>query len=144
MYLSGIDYGIIFTYFGFVLGVGLWISKLARNNLDQYFLGGNKIKWYLLELSNASGMFDISFLIWALTLLFAYVLKSAWIPCLWPVWNQIFLMIFLAVWIRLSNVMRGAYWILPRFSDRGSILSKNVIIVFAVIGAICLIAIWNI
>ena len=125
MYLSGLDYAIIFTYFGFVLGVGLWISKLARNNIDQYFLGGNKIKLHLLGLSNASGMFDISGVIWAVTLLFVYVFKSAWIPWLWPVWNQIFLMIFLAVWIRLSNVIRGAFWILPRFSDRGQLFVEK-------------------
>ena len=44
MYLSELDYAIIISYFLIVLGVGLWISKRARNNLDQYFLGGNKIK----------------------------------------------------------------------------------------------------
>jgi len=140
MYLSGLDYAIIIAYFLIVLGVGLWISKLARNNLDQYFLGGNKIKWYFLGLSNASGMFDISGVMWTVTLLFVYGLKSAWIPWLWPVWNQVFIMIFLAVWIRRSNVMTGASWILTRFSGRGGMLSKNIIIVFAVIGAIGFIA----
>ena len=140
MYLSGLDYAIIIAYFLIVLGVGLWISKLARNNLDQYFLGGNKIKWYFLGLSNASGMFDISGVMWTVTLLFVYGLKSAWIPWLWPVWNQVFVMIFLAVWIRRSNVMTGASWILTRFSGRGGMLSKNIIIVFAVIGAVGFIA----
>jgi SSS family solute:Na+ symporter len=140
MFLSGLDYAIIIAYFLIVLGVGLWISKLARNNLDQYFLGGNKIKWYFLGLSNASGMFDISGVMWTVTLLFVYGLKSAWIPWLWPVWNQVFVMIFLAVWIRRSNVMTGASWILTRFSGRGGMLSKNIIIVFAVIGAIGFIA----
>ena len=116
MQLNGLDYAIIITYFVIVLGVGLWISKLARNNLDQYFLGGNKIKWYFLGLSNASGMFDISGVMWTVTLLFVYGLKSAWIPWLWPVWNQVFVMIFLAVWIRRSNVMTGASWILTRWN----------------------------
>ena len=140
MHLGGLDYTIIITYFIIVLGVGLWISKLARNNLNQYFLGGNKINWYFLGLSNASGMFDISGVMWTVTLLFVYGLKSAWIPWLWPVWNQIFVMMFLAVWIRRSNVMTGASWILTRFSGRGGFLSKNIIIIFAVIGAIGFIA----
>tara|TARA_S200000501_G_scaffold119859_1_gene112637 strand:- start:1701 stop:3533 length:1833 start_codon:yes stop_codon:yes gene_type:complete len=140
MHLSGLDYSIIIAYFVIVLGVGLWISKLARNNLDQYFLGGNKIKWYFLGLSNASGMFDISGVMWTVTLLFVYGLKSSWIPWLWPVWNQVFVMIFLAVWIRRSNVMTGASWILTRFSGKGGALSKNIIIIFAVIGAIGFIA----
>ena len=140
MHLSGIDYAIVIAYFLIVLGVGFSIAKLARNNLDQYFLGGNKIKWYFLGLSNASGMFDISGVMWTVTLLFVYGLKSAWIPWLWPVWNQVFVMIFLAVWIRRSNVMTGASWILTRFSGKGGFLSKNIIIVFAVIGAIGFIA----
>ena len=140
MHLSDIDYAIVIAYFLIVLGVGFSIAKLARNNLDQYFLGGNKIKWYFLGLSNASGMFDISGVMWTVTLLFVYGLKSAWIPWLWPVWNQVFVMIFLAVWIRRSNVMTGASWILTRFSGRGGFLSKNIIIVFAVIGAIGFIA----
>ena len=140
MHLSGLDYTIIITYFIIVLGVGLWISKQARNNLNQYFLGGNKINWYFLGLSNASGMFDISGVMWTVTLLFVYGLKSAWIPWLWPVWNQIFVMIFLAVWIRRSNVITGASWILTRFSGRGGFLSKNIIIIFAVISAIGFIA----
>ena len=140
MHLSGFDYAIIITYFIIVLGVGLWISKLARNNLNQYFLGGNKINWYFLGLSNASGMFDISGVMWTVTLLFVSGLKSAWSPWLWPVWNQIFVMIFLAVWIRRSNVMTGASWILTRFSSRGGFLSKNIIIIFAVISAIGFIA----
>ena len=103
-------------------------------------MGGNKINWYFLGLSNASGMFDISGVMWTVTLLFVYGLKSAWIPWLWPVWNQIFVMIFLAVWIRRSNVMTGASWILTRFSSRGGFLSKNIIIIFAVISAIGFIA----
>ena len=94
MHLNGIDYAIVIAYFLIVLGVGFSIAKLARNNLDQYFLGGNKIKWYFLGLSNASGMFDISGVMWTVTLLFVYGLKSAWIPWLWPVWNQVFVMIF--------------------------------------------------
>ena len=116
------------------------LSSKARKNLDQYFLGGNKIKWYLLGLSNASGMFDISGVMWTVTILFIYGLKSAWIPWLWPVWNQVFVMVFLAVWIRRSNVMTGASWILTRFSGAGGQLSKNIIIVFAVVSAVGFVA----
>ena len=140
MGLEILDFIIILSYFILVLIVGFMLSSKARKNLDQYFLGGNKIKWYLLGLSNASGMFDISGVMWTVTILFIYGLKSAWIPWLWPVWNQVFVMVFLAVWIRRSNVMTGASWILTRFSGAGGQLSKNIIIVFAVISAIGFIA----
>lgn len=135
-----LDISIIVGYILLVVFFGFYLSKGSGKSLGNYFLGGNKIKWYFLGLSNASGMFDISGVMWTVSLLFIYGLKSSWIPWLWPVWNQVFVMIFLAIWIRRSNVMTGASWILTRFSSRGGHYSKNVIILFAVISAIGFIA----
>ena len=140
MSLNPLDYIIILGYLVLVVLIGVFLSNKAGKSLNQYFLGGNQIKWYFLGLSNASGMFDISGVMWSVTLLFVYGLKSAWIPWLWPVWNQVFIMIFLAIWIRRSNVMTGASWVLTRFSGKGGVYSKNIIILFAVISAIGFIA----
>src|SRR5690625_2118411 len=118
MYLHPIDLGIIAAYIALTLGIGFWISKRASRSLINYFLGGNSIPWYALGLSNASGMFDISGTMWMVYLLFIYGLKSIWIPWLWPVFNQIFLMVFLSIWLRRSGVMTGAEWIKFRFGDR--------------------------
>ena len=65
----------------------------------------------MLGLSNASGMFDITGTMWMVAIFFIYGVKSVFIPWLWPVWNQVFLMIFLAVWMRRSNVLTGAEWL---------------------------------
>jgi Na+/proline symporter len=140
MRLNIIDYSIILGYLVLVVLIGFFLSRKAGKSLNHYFLGGNQIKWYFLGLSNASGMFDISGVMWSVTLLFVYGLKSAWIPWLWPVWNQVFIMVFLALWIRRSNVMTGASWVLTRFSGKGGVYSKNIIILFAVISAIGFIA----
>ncbi len=140
MNLNPIDYLIIIGYLVLVVLIGIFLSNKAGKSLNQYFLGGNQIRWYVLGLSNASGMFDISGVMWSVALLFVYGLKSAWIPWLWPVWNQVFIMVFLAIWIRRSNVMTGASWVLTRFSGTGGAYSKNIIILFAVISAIGFIA----
>jgi len=140
MRLNILDYSIILGYLVLVVLIGFFLSRKAGKSLNHYFLGGNQIKWYFLGLSNASGMFDISGVMWSVTLLFVYGLKSAWIPWLWPVWNQVFIMVFLALWIRRSNVMTGASWVLTRFSGKGGVYSKNIIILFAVISAIGFIA----
>ena len=116
------------------VGVGLWLSKRASKNIKTYFLAGNDIPWYYLGLSNASGMFDVSGTMIAVTWLFVYGLKSAWIPWLWPIWNQIIMMVFLAVWMRRSNVLTGAEWITFRFGKSlGSRLSHMVTVFFAII-----------
>ena len=132
MVLHPLDLAIIAAYVVATVGIGFWISKKASKSLQSYFLGGNEIPWYALGLSNASGMFDISGTMWMVYLLFVYGMKSAWIPWLWPAFNQIFLMVYLSIWLRRSGVMTGAEWIRFRFGDgRGAKLSHLVVVLFA-------------
>ncbi len=141
MLLHPVDISIVLFYIILTIFIGFYISKRASRNLKSYFLGNNQIKWYMLGLSNASGMFDISGTMWAVTLMFVYGLKSAWIPWLWPVWNQVFVMVFLAIWLRRSNVMTGAQWITTRFGDEiGGRLSHIIVTIFAVISVFGFIA----
>ena len=137
MNLHPIDLAIIAAYILVTVGIGFWISKRASESIQNYFLGGNEIPWYMLGLSNASGMFDISGTMWMVYLLFVYGLKSVWIPWLWPVFNQIFLMVYLSVWLRRSGVMTGAEWIRFRFGDdRGARLAHIIVVVFALFNVI--------
>ena len=137
MALSTLDLCIILAYVAATIGIGFWISKKAAGSTRDYFLGGNQIPWYYLGVSNASGMFDISGTMWMVYLLFVYGLKSAWIPWLWPAFNQIFLMIYLSVWLRRSGVMTGAEWITFRFGKgRGAELSHLIVVVFAILNVI--------
>lgn len=139
--LHPIDIGIIVLYLLLTVAIGFYISKKASSSIENYFLGGNEIKWQFLGLSNASGMFDISGTMWMVSLLFIYGLKSVWIPWLWPVFNQIFMMIFLSIWLRRSGVMTGAEWIRFRFGDgQGSKLSHIIVVLFAVLVVIANVA----
>jgi solute:Na+ symporter, SSS family len=135
------DIVILIAYLVLIIFAGFWISNRAKKNLDSYFLGGKKIPWYMLGLSNASGQFDIAGTMLMVMLMFVYGLKSVWIPWMWPVWNQIFLMIFLAVWLRKSNVLTGAEWLKTRFGDnRGTRLSHISVVLFALVAVIGFIA----
>jgi len=141
MKLATIDFVIIFIYLVITILAGFLISKRASKDMKEYFLGGQKMPWYVLGLSNASGMFDITGTMWTVAICFVYGLKHAWLPWLWPVWNQVFLMIFLAVWLRRSNVMTGAEWIKTRFGEgRGATMSHNIVVVFALVAVIGFIA----
>jgi Na+/proline symporter len=137
MNLRFVDLLIIAGYIVATLALGFWIAKRASRSLRSYFLGGNEIPWYMLGVSNASGMFDISGTMWLAYLLFVYGLKSIWIPWLWPVFNQVFLMVFLSVWLRRSGVMTGAEWIRFRFGEsRGSHLAHLAVVAFALLNVI--------
>ena len=133
MNLHVIDLGIILLYLVATIFIGYWVSKRASKNIQSYFLGGNTLPWYLLGISNASGMFDIAGTMLLVYWLAVYGLKSMWIPWLWPVFNQIFLMVFLSAWLRRSNVMRGAEWIRTRFGKgRAANLSHIIVVLFKI------------
>ena len=87
MKLQLVDVLIIAAYLVIMIVIGLLLKKKASKNLDSYFLGGKTLPFYMLGLSNASGMFDISGTMWMVYLAFVYGLKSLWIPWLWPVFN---------------------------------------------------------
>ena len=121
MHLQALDVGIILTYIICTVLVGYYVSHHGSRDMAAYFLGGNKMPWYVLGLSNASGMFDISGTMLLVYWMFVYGLKSVWIPWLWPTFNQVFLMVYLSAWLRRSRVMTGAEWIKTRFgTGRGA------------------------
>ena len=141
MHLHSLDIGIIVGYFCIVVAIGLWVSRRGAKDLDGYFLGGKSMKWYVLGVSDASGMFDISGTMWLVYVLFLYGLKSIWLPWVWPTFNQIFLMMFMSAWLRRSNVLTGAQWMQTRFgSDRGATLAHLSVVVFALVNVIGLLA----
>ncbi len=136
-----IDISIIAIYVLLTLFIGIWVSKKASKDLNSYFLGGKNIKWYFLGLSNGSGQYDVSGTAWMVGMLFLYGTKSFMHMWTWPVWNQIFVMMFLAVWIRRSNIMTGSEWILTRFGDdRAGRASHSIIAIFAVASALAFIS----
>ena len=126
--LSPIDLSIIILYLGVLIFIGFYLKRRASRNLESYLLGGKSIPWYMLGLSNASGMFDISGTVWLVAITVVYGLKSIYIPWLWPVFNQIFLMVYLSAWLRRSGCTTGAEWAasLPKFLNL--LVTSNVFI----------------
>jgi len=137
MQLHVVDMVIIVAYLMSTVFIGYWVSKRASQNMQAYFLGGNKMPWYVLGISNASGMFDISGTMLLVYWMFIYGIKSVWIPWLWPTFNQIFLMVYLSSWLRRSKVMTGAEWIKTRFgTGRGAQLSHMIVVLYAFVSII--------
>lgn len=135
MKLQGIDIAIIITYLLSMLLIGWLMRKKASLNKESYLLGGKSLPWYLLSLSNASDMFDVSGTMWMVMLCFIYGIKSIWIPWLWPSFNTIFMMMFLSKWLRRSNATTGAEWLATRFgtSGKGVRASHNIVVIFALL-----------
>lgn len=138
MHLQLIDIACIVVYLLMMVLIGWYYRKKARQNKESYLLGGKRLPWYLLGLSDASDMFDISGTMWMVALCFVYGFKSIWIPWLWPVFNQVFNMMYLSKWLRRSNANTGAEWLATRFGLKGKGVkaSHNVVVAFALIGCL--------
>ncbi len=137
MKIDLIDICIIIAYFVLVIVIGFLVSRRRIKDINSYFLSSNSLPWWMLGVSNASGMFDITGTMWLVYVLFVYGLKSVWLPWVWPVFNQVFLMVYLSIWLRRSKVMTGAEWIKTRFgTSTGAQLAHIIVVIFALVSVI--------
>src|ERR1700744_2630247 len=132
------DLLLIVAYLVTMVVIGWVLRKKAGQNKLNYLMGGKSLPWYMLGLSDASDMFDISGTMWMVSLFFVYGLKSIWIPWLWPVFNQVFLMVYLSRWLRRSNATTGAEWLATRFGSSGPGVraSHNIVVAFALLSCL--------
>ena len=70
MLLQTIDIVVILVYLAAMILLGILLKKRAQRDKESYLLGGKKLPWYMLGMSNASDMFDISGTMWLVTLCF--------------------------------------------------------------------------
>ncbi|SDG97501.1 Na+/proline symporter [Dyadobacter soli] len=137
MKIKAFDLLIIVLYLVTVMVIGIYLKRQAAKSKNDYLLGGKSMPFWMLGISNASGMFDLSGTTWMVAIMVVYGVKSIWLPWLWPVFNQIFMMVYLSMWLRRSNAATGAEWMLFRFGDRhGAGLSHKIIIVFALLSCL--------
>jgi Na+/proline symporter len=132
------DLLLIVAYLVTMVVIGWVLRKKARQNKLNYLMGGKSLPWYMLGLSDASDMFDISGTMWMVSLCFVYGMKSIWIPWLWPVFNQVFMMVYLSRWLRRSNATTGAEWLATRFGRSGPRVrsSHNIVVAFALLSCL--------
>lgn len=115
--MSFIDYAVIAVYFVVVIGLGVVYRSRAAEDLDAYFLGGRRMHWLVLAMSGSVSTFDITGTMWIVSLLFVLGMRSMWNHWMWGWMMGAFFLAFMGKWVRRSNVMTGAEWMLTRFGD---------------------------
>ena len=132
--MNTIDGIVILIYFIVVVGLGFWYRKRASKNLNSYFLGSNQISWWKLAMSGSVSTFDITGTMWIVSLLIVLGMKSMWIHWMWGVMLGAFCMAYMGKWVRRSNVVTAAEWMVTRFgSSRGGKLARTVYALMAVL-----------
>jgi len=129
-----LDILVIVIYFVLVIGLGFWYHKRASENLESYFLGGKSMHWLALAMSGSVSTFDITGTMWIVSLLFVLGMRSMWIHWMWGFMMGAFFMAYMGKWVRRSNVMTAAEWMVTRFgTDGGGRVARTSYALMAVI-----------
>jgi len=114
--LATVDSVIVLGFLVVVTIVGYVMSKAASQGLDDYFLGGNKIPWWVLGISTSTSNFDMAGTMIIVAAVFVLGLQGFLVELRGGVGLSLaFLMVFLAKWLRRSRVMTSAEWMKLRF-----------------------------
>ncbi len=114
--LAMVDAVIIIGFLVLVTIVGFVLSRVAAQGIEDYFLGGNKIPWWLLGISTATSNFDMSGTMVIVAFVFGLGYKGFLVEFRGGVGLSLaLLLVFLGKWLRRSRVMTPAEWMKLRF-----------------------------
>jgi Na+/proline symporter len=135
--LAPVDAIIIIGFLVLVVIVGYMMAKTASKGLDDYFLGGKRIPWWVLGASTATSNFDMAGTMIIVAVVFALGYKGFLVEMRGGVGFSLgFLMVFLGKWLRRSRVMTSAEWMKLRFGvdkqgKAAHILSASANVIFS-------------
>lgn len=110
------DIIIIVGYFLFALGLGFALRKKAAQGLEEYFLGGKSVPWWVLGASGTASNFDMTGTMIMVSFVFAIGLQGFWVAMRGGMCLPLgLLMVYMAKWLRRSDVMTTAEWMEFRF-----------------------------
>jgi len=116
--ISIVDYIIISGYFLVLVAVGFYFRKMASASLDDYFLGGRNLPWWMLGISGMAAWLDLTGTMLITSLLFLLGPTALFLELRGGVGLVlVFMFIYVGKWHRRSGLMTSAEWMLFRFGN---------------------------
>ncbi len=118
--LATIDYTILIAFFAVLVAIGFSLKRVASKSLENYFLGGRQLPWWLLGVSGMASFLDMTGTMIITSFLFMLGPRGLFIE--FRGGAVLVLAIFLlwtGKWHRRSGCMTGAEWMAYRFGDGG-------------------------
>jgi SSS family solute:Na+ symporter len=117
MMLTAIDWAIVAAYFLLSIGIGLYFTKKGGESLDEYFLSGRKVTWWLAGASMVATTFAAD-----TPLLVTGIVASRGVAGNWLWWNMLMsgmltVFFFARLW-RRANVMTDVEFAEIRYSGK--------------------------
>lgn len=130
-FLNWIDYGVIGLYFAILISIGRILQKRATSSMENYFLGGRRVPWWLLGVSGMAAWLDMTGTMVITSFLFMMGPRGLFVEFRGGAGLVlIFLLLWQGKWHRRSGCMTQAEWMIFRF---GSGTGGNIARLMAVI-----------
>ena len=141
-YLGTFDYAVIAVYFALLVGLGFCLKKRATASLEDYLVGGRRLPWWALGTSGMAHFFDMTGTMVIVSFLFLLGPRGLFIEFRGgAVLVLVFFMIWAGKWIRRSQCLTAAEWMIYRFGDGfGGRFAQVVSVVANVVGTIGMLA----
>ncbi len=112
------EYGIVGVYVVVILAIGFFLSRKGSENIDEYFLGGKSLPWWVLGISFMTSNLDLTGTM-VIASFFAMVGMKGFLVELrgGTALPLAMFMIFMAKWHRRAGVMTMAEWMQFRFGS---------------------------
>jgi Na+/proline symporter len=125
---TGYEYLVVIAYLVLVTGAGLILSRVGSRNVDEYFLGGKNLPWWVLGISFMTSNLDLTGTMMVASFFSMIGLKGFLVEFRGDTALPLALfMIFMAKWHRRSGVMTIAEWMEFRFGrSRGAEIARLV------------------
>ncbi len=136
------DYGIIVLYFVALIFIGQVLRRRATSSMDDYFLGGRKMPWWLLGVSGMAAWLDMTGTMLIASFLFMLGPRGLFIEFRGGAGLVlIFLLLWQGKWHRRSGCMTLAEWMIFRFGDNwGGRLARVMAVISTIIFILGLLA----
>ncbi|MCX7225790.1 MAG: hypothetical protein NT071_09340, partial [Burkholderiales bacterium] len=116
--LATIDYAIIISFLGLSLLAGVIMTKRASTSLDQYYLGGRSLPWYLLGVAGMAHWFDLTGTMVITSFLYMLGPRGLYVEFRGGAGLLlIFMLAYTGKWHRRSGCMTQAEWMTYRFGE---------------------------
>lgn len=117
-YLNAFDLTTIVIYFLMLLVIGFVLQRRATSSLNDYFLAGKRLPWWMLGASGMASNLDMTGTMLIISFLFLFGPRGLFIEfrggavLILPV-----MLLWTGKWFRRSNCMTGAEWMMYRFGE---------------------------
>lgn len=135
---STFDIGIIVVYLVFLTAMGCYFSRKASQGMEEYFLGGRNLPWWVIGASGMASNLDVTGTMAAISWMFMLGISGYWnLMSGHTVIFMALLMVFMGKWIRRTGAMTSAEWMELRFgSSKSGQFARQATVFAAMIGVI--------